>query len=143
MNIRNFNKEKDLNYILSTFEDMFSSNPDFKPNKFGLEKFKEEILSLDKAKSNTIILENQIGYLTYSIREGKSGKKKFIIGKLYVNKNERKKGYAKKLIEKAKQIAKEGRCDQVELNSFESNLELYQNLGFKTVAYWMQMKLEK
>lgn len=144
MKIREFDKVKDLKYILSTFEDMYSSNKDFKPTKNGLKSFEEEILSYQSENGINFVLDENgktCGYISLNFKIGKSGVKKLIIAKMYVDKKLRGSGLSNLLIEKAKEIAKKNSFESIELNSFESNLELYQKLGFKTVAYWMKMKV--
>jgi ribosomal protein S18 acetylase RimI-like enzyme len=144
MKIREFDKVKDLKYILSTFEDMYSSNKDFKATKNGLKLFKEEILSYQLENGiNFVLDENEkiCGYISLNFKIGKSGIKKLIITKLYIDKKLRGSGFSNLLIEKAKEVAKKNSFESIELNSFESNLSLYKKLGFKTVAYWMKMKV--
>ena len=144
MEIREFDKTKDLKYILSTFEDMYSSNKDFRPTEKGFKSFEKEILSYHSENGINLVLENNkktIGYISLSFRNGKSGMKKIIIEKLFINKKLRGSSLASSLVDKAKEIAKKNSFESIELNSFESNIELYKKLGFKTVAYWMTMKV--
>lgn len=144
MEIKDFDVSKDLEYVMSTFEDMYSSNPDFVYTKNGFEKFQSEILSYSGSNGvNFILFDNKkrIGYLSLRFEKTKSERNRLIIAKIYINKEYRGRKLGKLLIEKAKEVAIKEKMQSIELNTFQSNLEFYSKMGFKTIAYWMQMKL--
>ena len=148
MRIRLFNKKLDSDYIISTFEDMYSSNPNFKYTREGFENFKKDI---NKYENNCdfgliYVLEDEkrtelVLYMFISFRNGKINNK-IIIEKLYIDQEHRNNGYSKLLVNKAKDVAKEKYIKFIELNTFKSNLEFYEKLGFDTVSHWMQIKLD-
>ncbi|NQZ85930.1 MAG: GNAT family N-acetyltransferase, partial [Nanoarchaeales archaeon] len=113
MRIRLFNKKLDSDYIISTFEDMYSSNPNFKYTREGFENFKKDI---NKYENNCdfgliYVLEDEkrtelVGYMFISFRNGKINNK-IIIEKLYIDQEHRNNGYSKLLVNKDKDVAKE------------------------------------
>ena len=140
-----FNLERDYNYVISTFEDMYASNPNFIKSRKSLEIFEEEIKSFNKSSRTylTLLVEGKVkGYLFCVFRDDfSSGLTVWTIQKLYIDKEYRRRNYATKLMEKAKEIAKINHASAIELHSFEANKEFYEKLGFKIVGYSMEMKL--
>lgn len=146
MEIKNFNEKRDLDFILSTFEELHSYNiDDWKPTKLKFKKFKESIVySKNKQKSKILVLileKIHVGYIQFSIYNDIDNYKILMINKVFILKNYRKNGYAKKLIDEANFFANKMKCDKVALNTFPINFELYKKLGFEIASYRMEKKV--
>ena len=94
---------------------------------------------------NTIvILDNEkiVGYLSYVIKKRHTGK--LDVDQLVILEEYRGKGLGKKLMEEAKQIAKENECDRIELNCWlfnENALNMYEHIGYNRQRIIYEMKL--
>ena len=93
---------------------------------------------------NTIvILDNKkiVGYLSYVIKKRHTGK--LDVDQLVILEEYRGKGLGKKLMEEAKQIAKENECDRIELNCWlfnENALNMYEHIGYNRQRIIYEMK---
>lgn len=147
MKIRIVNHKKDFNFFMSTFEDLFTSNiENWKPSKKNKEKFEQDFY-FSKGKKLTKLfigeIENiHVGYIeVFIIKNPYTKLNEAKISKIYILPKYRKKGYARKLIEKAKEYAREHNCETIYLNSFPNNFELYKKLNFEPISFWMKSKV--
>lgn len=145
MVIKNFNKKRDLEYLKSTFKDLFEYNLGIEiDNKKIKETEKEILLSIGKQNHKVFVLFNDskkhIGYLEVVIRKVNKIKK-VVITKIYINPEERKKGYSKVLLDKAKGYAKKNKIDEINLNTYPINFNIYKSLGFEVSSYWMKLNI--
>ena len=75
---------------------------------------------------------NIIGFLIYDIKNKQD--KIMWIDQLIIDEKYRKKGYGKKLIENAEEIAKQENCVRIEFSCWSFNtdaLEMYKHIGYK------------
>ena len=94
--------------------------------------------------STIIILDDNkiVGYLSYVIKQHHT--KKLDVDQLVISNSYRGKGLGRKLMNKAKKIAKENECDRIELNCWlfnESALGMYEHIGYNKQRIIYEMKL--
>ncbi len=147
MEIRAANHKKDFDFFMSTFEDLFVSNiENWKPSKKNKKKF-EKNFYFSKGKKLTKLfigeIDNiQVGYIeVFIIKNPYTKSNEAKISKVYILPRYRNKGHSRKLIEKAKEFAKEHNCETIYLNSFPNNFELYKKLSFEPISFWMKSKV--
>lgn len=146
MEIKTFNEKRDFEYICSTFEDLYFYNLNEKIPQKRYDEMKNDFLDVKSKKSKKVFIgfknNSPVGYIYFFIKTDKyTNSKSLIISSLYINENERKKGYAKLLFKKAKEFAEKRGCIKIGLNTFEINYEVYKKLGFDVKSYWMEMKI--
>lgn len=146
MNFRNA-KLEDIGNLLDLYIDGFKYHYKGRPDVFldkDEKKLKDDLMNTIH-NSNVLILENNkkiLGYVIYQIKEKHN--KIMWIDELVVDKNSRKMGNGKKLMEKVKEIAKEEGCKRVEFCcwSFNQNaMDMYKHIGFKEQRVILEMDL--
>ena len=144
MIIKNFSKKRDLEYLKSTFIDLYKFNG-LKISKKDIPKIEENILLCIGKKYHKVFVgfvkNKPIGFMEVTIQKYDK-QKKVVIRKIYINEKERKKGYSKLLINKAKEFAQQYNIDEINLNTFPINYQIYKKLGFEPVSYWMELKIK-
>jgi GNAT superfamily N-acetyltransferase len=147
MKIRPCNYKTDVDYICSTMEDLFKTNiEDYNPTPKLKKEFKDDILFCKgKRTTKVYVLEMDdklIGYVQVFVKIGKKTQDKSpIISRLYINKEHRKKGLSRKLVDKVKEFAKDKGFENINLNTFLINFEVYKKFGFKVDSYWMELDI--
>lgn len=146
MNFRNA-KLEDIGNLLDLYIDGFKYHYKGRPDVFldkDEKKLKDDLMNTIH-NSNVLILENNkkiLGYVIYQIKEKHN--KIMWIDELVVDKNSRKMGNGKNLMEKVKEIAKEEGCKRVEFCcwSFNQNaMDMYKHIGFKEQRVILEMDL--
>lgn len=146
MNFRNA-KLEDIGNLLDLYIDGFKYHYKGRPDVFldkDEKKLKDDLMNTIH-NSNILILEKDqkiLGYVIYQIKEKHN--KIMWIDELVVDKNNRKMGNGKKLMEKVKEIAKEEGCKRVEFCcwSFNQNaMDMYKHIGFKEQRVILEMDL--
>lgn len=146
MNFRNA-KLEDIGNLLDLYIDGFKYHYKGRPDVFldkDEKKLKDDLMNTIH-NSNVLILENNkkiLGYVIYQIKEKHN--KIMWIDELVVDKNSRKMGNGKNLMEKVKERAKEEGCKRVEFCcwSFNQNaMDMYKHIGFKEQRVILEMDL--
>lgn len=94
----------------------------------------DNLCSTDKKTLILIDAEEVIGYIQYEIKMNRKDKVLWI-HELVIKNEKRHMGYAKKLMEKIEQVAKDMKVKRIELNCWNFNtdaLKMYEKLGFNT-----------
>lgn len=136
------------NGLLDVFIEGYRYHQNGRPDIFT--NLSDEDLKVDLIKNfetlSTIVLveDNSIvGYLSYKIKERHA--KKLDVDQLIIIKNCRHKGYGKKLMDEAKNIAKKNTCDRIELNCWMFNvnaLEMYEHIGYSRQRIIYELKID-
>jgi len=107
--------------------DVFDDLPDEKLIRGykNVAKYYDVLLVIDEGKT--------VGLLTYEIKS-LTDILYLYIEEIYIEEEYRGKGYAKALLEEAKKIAKENKCQRIELTCWtfnENAIKMYNKLGYK------------
>ena len=146
--IRNATLEDIDKGLLEVYIEGYNYHNDGRPDIF-VELSNEELrknLIDDFGKFTTIVLlkdEEIVGYLSYRIKE--SYLKKLDVDQLIVKESCRHMGFGKKLMDEAKNIAKEIGCDRIELNCWLFNqnaLDMYEHIGYKRQRIIYEYKID-
>ena len=132
-----------LNVFIEGYRYHQNSRPDIFANLTD-EELKNDLIQNFERLNTIVILDNEkiVGYLSYIIKKRHTGK--LYVEQLVVLEEYRGKGLGKKLMEEAKQIAKENGCDRIELNCWlfnENALNMYEHIGYnrQRIIYEMQL----
>ena len=134
--------------LLEVYIEGYKYHKDGRPDIF-VELSNEELrknLIDDFGKFTTIVLlkdEEIVGYLSYRIKENYL--KKLDVDQLIVKESCRHMGFGKKLMDEAKNIAKEIGCDRIELNCWLFNqnaLDMYEHIGYKRQRIIYEYKID-
>lgn len=138
MKIRKINLKKDLDYIMSTQEDLFYPNMEYKLTRDDIESFRRDIIAHSKSKNYLILIaeekNKQGGYIIVQFKESLKNKKVLIIEELFTNKENRGKGIARRLLKEIEVIAKKKNYKRIELVTSPTNksaIHLYKKARFK------------
>lgn len=139
-------KEKDIHYLVTLNSELDNSlrAPFRKIKKDSSHIVKKFFLKAIANKKQNIFLaeikKEIIGFIVVNVRSAPQifqNNFEAVITDLFVKKEFRKKGIAKKLIKEAKEFAKKQKCPYVRLNVYYSNKiakKVYEELGFKKFA---------
>lgn len=121
-----------LNVFVEGYRYHQNGRPDIFPN-ISDEDLKEDLIKNFGTLSTIVLLEDNIivGYLSYKIKERHT--KKLDVDQLIIAENYRRKGYGKKLMNEAKNIAQKNNCNRIELNCWMFNidaLKMYEHIGY-------------
>ncbi len=109
------------------------------------EELKKDLIENFEKLSTIVLLEEQkiSGYLSYIIKEHHD--KKFFVDQLVISKNCRHQGYGKKLMARAKEIAKTENCERIELDCWmfnENAINMYEHIGYKRQRIKYEMSID-
>ena len=132
-----------LNVFIEGYRYHQNGRPDIFANLTD-EELKNDLIQNFERLNTIVILDNEkiVGYLSYIIKKRHTGK--LDVDQLVILEEYRGKGLGKKLMEEAKQIAKENECDRIELNCWlfnENALNMYEHIGYNRQRIIYEMKL--
>ena len=132
-----------LNVFIEGYRYHQNSRPDIFANLTD-EELKNDLIQNFERLNTIVILDNEkiVGYFSYVIKKRHTGK--LDVDQLVILEEYRGKGLGKKLMEEAKQIAKENECDRIELNCWlfnENALNMYEHIGYNRLRIIYEMKL--
>lgn len=132
-----------LNVFIEGYRYHQNGRPDIFANLTD-EELKNDLIQNFERLNTIVILDNEkiVGYLSYVIKKRHTGK--LDVDQLVILEEYRGKGLGKKLMEEAKQIAKENQCDRIELNCWlfnENALNMYEHIGYNRQRIIYEMKL--
>ena len=132
-----------LNVFIEGYRYHQNGRPDIFANLTD-EELKNDLIQNFERLNTIVILDNEkiVGYLSYVIKKRHTGK--LDADQLVILEEYRGKGLGKKLMEEAKQIAKENECDRIELNCWlfnENALNMYEHIGYNRQRIIYEMKL--
>jgi len=132
-----------LNVFIEGYRYHQNGRPDIFANLTD-EELKNDLIQNFERLNTIVILDNEkiVGYLSYVIKKRHTGK--LDVDQLVILEEYRGKGLGKKLMEEAKQIAKENECDRIELNCWlfnENALNMYEHIGYNRQRIIYEMKL--
>ena len=134
-----------LNVFIEGYRYHQNGRPDIFANLTD-EELKNDLIQNFERLNTIVILDNEkiVGYLSYVIKKRHTGK--LDVDQLVILEEYRGKGLGKKLMEEAKQIAKENECDRIELNCWlfnENALNMYEHIGYIRQRIIYEMPLSK